>query len=216
MNQNTPDLLRNFFADMCKRTIRNYRELNQIAVKGQTVCAGSSLMENFPINEMLMNLGCTKKVYNRGVGGFTIDEYNEVLDVVLDLEPSKLLINIGSNDLSLPGDTLGNLLSKYKSLIHRIQTALPACQIIMLAFYPCRDSNEPPPIAGRISRTMDMVNLANEQLQLLATELGCGWLNCNAPLLADDGMLRQDYMTDPVHFSSVGYAEVLKILKEHL
>ncbi len=61
MNQNTPDLLRNFFADMCKRTIRNYRELNQIAVKGQTVCAGSSLMENFPINEMLMNLGCTKK-----------------------------------------------------------------------------------------------------------------------------------------------------------
>ncbi|MGI6333808.1 MAG: GDSL-type esterase/lipase family protein [Saccharofermentanales bacterium] len=173
-------------------------------------------MENFPINEMLMNLGCTKKVYNRGIGGFTIDEYNEVLDVVLDLEPSKLFINIGSNDLSLPGDTLDNLLSKYKALILRIQAALPACQITMLAFYPCRDSNEPPPIAGRISRTMDMVNLANEQLQLLATELGCGWLNCNAPLLADDGMLRQDYMTDPVHFSPAGYAEVLKILREHL
>ncbi len=128
MNQNTPDLLRNFFADMCKRTIRNYRELNQIAVKGQTVCAGSSLMENFPINEMLMNLGCTKKVYNRGVGGFTIDEYNEVLDVVLDLEPSKLLINIGSNDLSLPGDTMGMVNLANEQL--QLQGALVAMKII--------------------------------------------------------------------------------------
>ena len=216
MNQNTSDVLNAFVTRMRNQTIRYYRELNQIAEKGQTVCAGSSLMENFPINEMLMNQGCTKKVYNRGIKGFTIDEYNEVLDVVLDLAPSKLFINIGSNDLNLPGDTLGNLISKYKSLILRIQEVLPTCQITMLAFYPCRDSNAPTPRAGHIPRTMSMVNLANEHLEKLASELGCYWLNCNAPLLAEDGMLREDIMTDPIHFSPAGYAGVLEILKEYL
>ena len=69
MGQNIPDLLITFLTRIRERTIRSYRELNQMATKGQTVCAGSSLMENFPINEMLMNLGCTKKS-TTAVSGF--------------------------------------------------------------------------------------------------------------------------------------------------
>ena len=41
---------REYFEKMDQERIRKYRELNAVAVKGQTVCAGSSLMENFPIN----------------------------------------------------------------------------------------------------------------------------------------------------------------------
>lgn len=217
MNEAMQKFIKEFFGRADRQKLRKYRELNQMAEKGQTVCAGSSLMENFPINEMLMNLGCPKKVYNRGMSAFTIDQYAEVLDTcVLELEPSRLLINIGSNDLNLPGDTIGNMLRKYKALIHRIQEALPGCEIIMLAFYPCRDNKEEPQIEGRIPRTMALVNQANEQLEALAAELGCRWLNCNAPLLAEDGMLREEYMMDPIHFSPAGYAEVLKILKEYL
>ena len=44
---------REYFEKMDQERIRKYRELNAVAVKGQTVCAGSSLMENFPINELL-------------------------------------------------------------------------------------------------------------------------------------------------------------------
>lgn len=217
MNQNPQEFIKGFFARMDRDKLRKYRELNQVALKGQTVCAGSSLMENFPINELLMDLGSTKKVYNRGMSAFTIDQYDEVLDVcVLDLAPSRLFINIGSNDLSLPGDTIGNMICKYRALIQRIQAALPRCAITMLAFYPCRDDDNAPQMEGRIPRTMALVNEANERLEALAAELGCGWLNCNAPLLAEDGMLREEFMTDPIHFSPAGYVEVLKLLEEHL
>ena len=190
------------FKRMTAQKVRNYRELNAVAVKGQTVCAGSSLMENFPINELLMDMGSPKKVYNRGIGALTIEQYDEFLDVcVLDLEPSKLFINIGSNDLNLGGDTIGNLIIKYRALIQRIQKALPDCAINMMAFYPCRDDDSAPQMPGRVARTMANVNLANEQVKALAAELGCTYIDVNAPLLDADGFLREDIMTDPIHFS---------------
>lgn len=205
-----------YFAKVAQEKVRGYRELNAVAIKGQTVCAGSSLMENFPINELLMSIGSTKKVYNRGVGGFTIDQYDAVLDIVLDLEPSKLFINIGSNDLSIPGDTIGNLITKYCALIQRIQKTLPNCAITMLAFYPCREEDPGYSIEGRVPRTMANVNLANEKVKELAEELGCAYLDCNAPLLDEEGFLRREFMTDPIHFSPNGYVEVLKILEPYL
>lgn len=205
-----------FFAKMDRDKLRKYRELNQVAPKGQTVCAGSSLMENFPINELLMDLGSTKKVYNRGMSAFTIDQYADVLDIVLDLEPSKLFINIGSNDLSIPGDTVGNLIAKYRALLQRIQETLPQCAITMLAFYPCREDDGGFKMEGRIPRTMAIINEANERMESLALELGCGWLNCNAPLLDEEGYLCKEFMTDPIHFSAAGYVEVLKILEPYL
>lgn len=205
-----------FFAGVTRDKLRSYRELNAVAPKGQTVCAGSSLMERFPINELLMNMGSTKKVYNRGMSAFTIDQYNEVLDIVLDLEPSKLFINIGSNDLSIPGDTIGNLITKYRALIQRIQKALPQCAITMMAFYPCREEDSGYPDDGRVPRTMANVNLANEKVKELAEELGCAYLDCNAPLLDEEGFLKKEYETDPIHFSPNGYMEVLKILEPYL
>ena len=211
------DFIKNFFDGMNRDKLRKYHELNQIAEKGETVCAGSSLMEFFPINEMLMNMGSAKKVYNRGMAAYTIDQYDEVLDIcVLELQPSKLFINIGSNDLSLPGNTVENMIRKYRALLQRIKEALPECRITMLAFYPCRDEDNAPQEPGRVPRTMAIVNQSNESLQELAAELGCDWLDCNAPLLAEDGMIRKEIMTDAIHFSPAGYVEVLKILEPYL
>ena len=208
--------MKEFFAKMDRDKLRKYRELNAVAPKGQTVCAGSSLMENFPVNELLMNLGSTKKVYNRGMSAFTIAQYDEVLDIVLDLEPSKLFINIGSNDLSIPGDTIGNMIAGYRALIQRIQAALPRCAITMLAFYPCRPDDGGFQMEGRVPRTMEIINRANERVMELAEELGCTYLDCNAPLLDEEGFLKKEYMTDPIHFSPAGYVEVLRILEPYL
>ena len=52
--------------------------------------------------------------------------------------------------------------------------------------------------------------------QELAEELGCAYLDCNAPLLDEEGFLKKEYETDPIHFSPNGYMEVLKILEPYL
>ncbi len=69
--------------------LERFRRLNRFARRGQIVFAGSSLMEQFPINELLMDLRLPYTVYNRGVGGFTTGEMADALEeCVLALEPA--------------------------------------------------------------------------------------------------------------------------------
>ncbi len=198
-----------------QRKIQRYRELNQAAKKGATVCAGSSLMELFPLNELLMSAGSTKTAYNRGVAGYTIDQYDKVLDAcVLELEPSKLIINIGSNDLNRGGDTIENLIRGYRALLLRIKEALPECRITLLAYYPCRKPRpEDRVLPGRIARTLENINEANRRVEVLAKELGCGFADISEPLKNEEGYLREDYAVDAIHFSPTGYAAILPLLE---
>lgn len=48
------DVIQGFFKKEQKDKIDKYRILNETVVKGQILFTGSSLMEQFPINELLM------------------------------------------------------------------------------------------------------------------------------------------------------------------
>lgn len=81
--------------------LERFKEENKNAVKGQIVLTGSSLMEMFPVNKFLAERGSDIIVYNRAIGGYITDELMQVLDTcVFELEPRRVFINIGTNDLS--------------------------------------------------------------------------------------------------------------------
>ena len=194
--------------------IRNYRELNRTAQKGKTVLAGSSLTEYFRINEMLMSRGNTKTVYNRGVAGMTVAEYDKVLDIVLDLKPSKILSNIGTNDLNLPGDTVNNLIRDYRNLLIRLKNELPDCDITLLAYYPCRKGpGGTSPVPGQIPRTLERIEEANVRVKALAQELDLKFVDLNSAVAGEDGYLKAEYALDSIHFSQAGYEKVLDLLE---
>ena len=63
-----------------------FQKLNQNIQKGQILCAGSSLMEMFPVEKFIKEEYPGTIIYNRGNGGYITDELLEHLDVcVLDL-----------------------------------------------------------------------------------------------------------------------------------
>ena len=81
--------------------VQNFRCLNAVAKKGETVFVGSSLCELFPISEMLQNVEPRIRVYNRGIGGDVTDGLLRRMDEsIFALEPEKVFINIGTNDLA--------------------------------------------------------------------------------------------------------------------
>lgn len=83
--------------------VQNFRCLNAAAKKGETVFVGSSLCELFPISEMLQNVEPRIRVYNRGIGGDVTDGLLQRMEEsVFALEPKKVFINIGTNDISRP------------------------------------------------------------------------------------------------------------------
>lgn len=50
--------------------IERFRKMNETIEKGQIVCAGSSLMEMFPVEKFVQEDKLDIVIYNRGIGGF--------------------------------------------------------------------------------------------------------------------------------------------------
>ena len=95
--------------------------LNQYAAKGQILFTGSSLMEQFPVNEILMTKGLSYRIYNRGVSGFTtLDMLNHMDTMVFDLEPSRIFINIGTNDIGATDYSEDALLANRSHVCHAV------------------------------------------------------------------------------------------------
>ena len=117
--------------------IRRFEEMNKEVVPGQIVCAGSSLMEMFPVEELVRENQIHMTIYNRGVGGFITDELLENIDTcILDLKPSKLFINIGTNDLSNPDIPIAQMIDHYDQILCQVKAALPDVKLYLMAYYP--------------------------------------------------------------------------------
>ena len=76
--------------------VMRFRYLNGFVKPGQILFAGSSLMEQFPIQEFVADFDLPLTIYNRGVGGFTTSEMLACMqDCVYALRPAYIFINIG-------------------------------------------------------------------------------------------------------------------------
>ncbi len=118
-----------------------YRQQNRYIRKGETLFTGSSLMEQFPITEFCLSKGLPI-AYNRGIGGYTTDEFLAGIDVMLlDPRPKKLFINIGTNDIrEMPDgeDWFTHLSENYRKICAIIRDRLPETTV-----YPCRHHSDP-------------------------------------------------------------------------
>lgn len=201
--------------------LERFRVLNQDVKKGNILFVGSSLMEQFPINELLMTAGIDKVIYNRGIGGFTTaDMLEHMEEMVFSVEPSKIFINIGTNDIGSPEYCLEKLLENYEKIIRQIQGKLPNVQIYMLAYYPVNETDKMPDEGMRKimfhTRTNENIRIANEAVEKLAEQLGCYFINVNRGLSDERDKLKKEYTVEGIHMYANGYRVVLQNLKEFL
>lgn len=206
-----------------KRKIKDYKFLNQNALKGKILFTGSSLMEMFPVCEIARSQGFDQVIYNRGVGGLNTDEFLEHIDtLLLDLEPSKLFINIGTNDMTRAryGDQwMPHLMENLCKIMEITRDRLPDAQIYMMAFYP---ANLHLPwlteeaIQWMQMRTPENIALCNKGVKKIAEKYGCHYLDCNADLVDERGEQKAEYAIDGVHMHANGYLCVFEALKSYL
>ena len=197
--------------------VKMHSMLNKMAKKGQIVFAGSSLAENFPICEMLQNLDKRYIVYNRGIGGDVTTGMLERMDTtIFQLEPSKVFINIGTNDISRPGYQRETLLANYRETLRQIRERLPDTTVYVMSFYPVNrelPSIDPEMVANMFgARTNEELKAVNAELEKLAGEMGCRYIDLFDCLLDERGNLREEYAVDGMHMYPNGYAVVLEKL----
>jgi len=216
--------LTNMFPDIIKlqNDIRaKYAVENQIAKKGQILFVGSSLMEIFPIDKLQKNLGLDKIIYNRGVRATTTaDLLNHMDTLIFDLAPSKIFINIGSNDIgfNVPEDVF---LANYDEILHQIKEKLPDTAVYVMAYYPINtvdDFSEEKEEHDQlfVHRSNELLEAANAKVEQLAKKNGYEFINVNAGLTDVNGNLRKELTFDGSHMYPAGYEIVLANLKEYL
>ena len=205
------------WAEMAQRQDRekleSYRQLNRLAKKGQVVFTGSSLMEQFPLNEMLQGEALPYRVYNRGMSGFVAPQLLQVLDVcVYELAPAHVFLNIGTNDMSRPDYSQEALLACYRRILEEILSHVPGVKLHLLAYYPVNpdlEGQEGWAAEALRHRTNQVLREANRGVEALAREMGAEYLDLNAPLLDSQGRLRAQYTKEGIHLYPAGYQAVL-------
>ena len=203
-----------------EKRLEQYRRLNTCARKGEIVFTGSSLMDFFPVNELLQSLEIDACVYNRGITGYVSEQLLEnIREMILDLEPSKLFINIGTNDLGR--GIVDQLWGNYEAVIKRVHAELPDCRIYVMAFYPCNDLDdfglsEEEHRARFKTRTPESLLEANRELERMAERLDCRYIDVNKGLYYERGRMCKEICMDGVHLWADGYIPVLKNLKPFL
>lgn len=218
--QDNQALLADIFAQMGARDkalkVERFRRLNPYVRKGQVLFCGSSLMEQFPIEEFLRDAGSTLTVYNRGVGGFTTSEMLEALGpCVFDLEPAHIFINIGTNDLNGPDYTLSGLISRYRRILSQIKGRLPQAALHLLAYYPVNEeAGMRDPGMGEVFRfrTNERIREANRAVEELAREVGGAYHDLNQGITDEMGRLKEAYTVEGMHMYPDGYYQVFQQL----
>ena len=215
------DILQEFMQREQQEKLERYRILNRNVRKGEILFTGSSLMEQFPINELLMSNGMNQVIYNRGIGGFTTTDMLQCMEeMVFGTEPSRIFINIGTNDIGSPDYQLNTLMERYEEIISRIQERLPEAEIIMMAYYPVNETDKVPEGEwGRtafVTRTNENIAIANEAVERLAAKKGCRFINVNEGLTDERGKLKKEFTIEGIHMYANGYQVVLDNLKKYL
>lgn len=206
-----------------RRKLDSYRLLNEYARKGQILFTGSSLMEQFPVQELLWANGEDRIIYNRGVSGFTTtDMLHAMEEMVFELFPSRIFINIGTNDIGSPDYRLENLEINCRRILEQIRGRLSQTEVFVMAYYPVNETviamgMTPEEAAGQfVTRNNRNIRLANQMMEQLAGELGCRFIDVNEGLTDDQGRLRKEFTVEGIHLYPNAYRIVLENLRKYL
>jgi len=191
--------------------VRQYHLRNEASPKGGIVFVGSSLMEMFPIEEWVAELPEPRPlVYNRGVGGYTTVDLLPILDIVAwEMQPGKVFINIGTNDLSDASQTIEMIMARYDEILSQIEAHLPGVPITLMAYYPVN----PDVAEGNVKewlkvRSNERIMEANSAVKRLAEKHSQRFIDLNGPLMDVQGRLKAEYTIEGIHINHEGYRSI--------
>ncbi|OJF75630.1 MAG: hypothetical protein BKP49_11350 [Treponema sp. CETP13] len=181
-----------------QKKITWYHNLNKIAVKGNIVFAGSTFVQNFPIQELERNFCVEQNVYNRGISGLTIADFKESLSAcIFDLEPSKIFLNIGEEDVNTVTFNEVMFVTEYLQIIKEIKKELPLARIYVIGLLP----------------TVNGYKKINKALQHSVCGCGCEFIDFENVLLDSNSCLKKCYKSDCSAISPSAYVAILRDLK---
>lgn len=184
-----------------KKTTQFKEELKLIK-KGGVVFLGNSIAEGFDFDNYFENTN----IVNRGINSDHIDGLIERLQYsVINLQPSKLFLLIGINDIGRQ-DSDSTILSNYQQLLNLIAKQLSNTEVYVHSILPTTDrwKNCPPEKIVRL----------NKQIKEIVLQHKFTWVDIYSIFVNNNSFLKSDLTRDGLHLNSDGYLLWSKKLKE--
>lgn len=171
--------------------------------KNKVIFYGNSLTEGFDLEYYFPN----SRPVNRGISGDHIDGLIERFDYsVINLNPSKLFVMIGINDIGA-GDSDSLIISNYKRLLQKISQDLPQTETYILSILPTS--------ADRTNCPKEAIKQINREIKQYAAHHGFEWIDLYSCFKTDEDYLNPQYSTDGLHLNEKGYILWCEILKKY-
>lgn len=175
-----------------------------VAVQGSqnlSILAGDSLSLWFP-NQLLPH---DQLWLNQGISGETSRGLSRRLGLWQRLEPKRIFVMIGINDL-LKGDAPDGVLNNQRQIIHDLRKAHPGAALVVQSLLPHSGPQARWEGRAKLDRIPnEQIRSFNRQLAAIAKTEGAYYLDLNPLFSNDQGFLRQELTTDGLHLNDQGY-----------
>lgn len=189
-----------------------YSMLNKKAKHNSIVFLGDSLTDFYRIDEFFKK----KYIYNRGIANNTTDDVlNRIFDNVIEINPRKVFLQIGTNDLGKK-KSCDYIIKNIKKIIDILREQLPNVDINVISLYPV---NAKAMFTSKISvgkRKNRDIELINNELMKLCKEMDLIYIDVYSSLIDETGVLKKEYTVEGLHISLLGYIKITEILTPYV
>ena len=122
------------------------------------------------------------------------------------MKPRKLFVLIGTNDIS-NGSTTEQIAENISRIVSRVQEKLPDTRIYLQAVFPTRHLTSNPNTE---------IQALNTQIQSIAANHNCKFIDLYPLLLDSDGELAEEFTIDGLHLSKPAVSKWMAFVVPYL
>lgn len=174
------------------------------------VFLGDSLTDYCEWNELLRR----NDIANRGIAGDTTEGLLNRLSSLKELNPSKIFILIGINDIQQNVEK-SKIVNNYKQIIKEIKRSLPNTEIYIESILYVNPNKYSKIFLKDGRKINDIVKEVNAELRNLAKRESVNYLDI-ASIVTKNDELDKKYTTDGLHLNGVGYSKIKEVLNEQI
>ena len=179
--------------------------------KGQIVFIGDSITDLYHLDDYYKDLPL--RTYNRGIGGDVTGMLLKRIKVSLyDLEPTKVVLMIGINDIN-GGVSRDTILDNYNNILKGIKTTLPSAKVYTMSILPI---NSDLPAYVDVNKSTESIIAINEEIKEMANNYSCQYMDLFSLVKDDNNHLKKEYSLDGIHLSEQGFVTWTNLIKPEL
>jgi len=202
-----------YINDNYHRRVSIWQETANSIADGGIVFIGDSHTEFFALDEYFQNI----PVINRGIYGDTTDGVKKRLnESVFLLNPSKVFMLIGANDINKTSDTNEVIAENIGEIIRQIREKVPQTKIYLQSLYPVNRN-------GKNSNRMDIYKLNNKRiiavnklLESFCKSENIIYIDMFSQLTDKNGQLYEEFTIEGLHLNAAGYRFIAEILRPYV